>query len=64
MYKSIYQKGNESQKHYILKQISKYVAFERSCKVGAEEVYLLSKNELGRKLYADYVAIKLTGGAP
>jgi len=60
-YKSIYQKGNESTRHYMLKQISKYIAWDRGYKIMAEEVNMLSVNELGKKNIADLVAVKKQG---
>jgi len=43
----------------MLKQISKYIAFERGFKVLAEEVYLYSTNKLGSKSIADLIGIKM-----
>lgn len=58
-YYSIYQKGNETERHYMLKQISKYIAFQRGFKVCAEEVNLFSTNKLGSKNIADLIGIKM-----
>jgi len=58
-YYSIYQKKNETERHYMLKQISKYIAFERGFKVLAEEVNLFSTNKLGNKSIADLVGIRM-----
>lgn len=43
----------------MLKQISKYIAFERGYKINAEEVRLYSNNKLGEKYIADLVGIKM-----
>lgn len=58
MLSSIYQKGNESQNHYILKQLSRIIAFNLGYVIGAEEVDMFSVNDLGRKNIADYIGIK------
>lgn len=58
MLSCIYQKGNESQKHYILKQLSRIIAFNLGYKIGAEEVELSSVNDFGRKYKADYIGLK------
>lgn len=58
-YYSIYQKGNESERHYMLKQISRYIAFQRGFKVNAEEINLFSTNEFGYKNIADLVGIRM-----
>jgi len=58
-YYSIYQKKNETERHYMLKQISKYLAWQRGFKICAEEVYLYSNNELGSKNIADMIGIRM-----
>lgn len=58
-YYSIYQKGNESERHYMLKQISRYVAFKMGYKICGEEIDLFSTNEFGYKNKADLVAAKM-----
>lgn len=59
-YYSIFQKGNETERHYMLKQISKYIAFQRGFKICAEEVNLYSTNKLGNKNIADLVGIRMS----
>lgn len=60
MLKSIYQKGNESQRHYILKQLARIIAFQFGYKIGAEEVHYFSvdMNTKKRKNIADYIGLR------
>lgn len=53
-----YQKGNETRNHYILKQLSRIIAFNLGYKIGAEEVDMFSVNDFGRKNIADYIGLK------
>lgn len=54
-----YRKLNESERHYALKQIGKYFLFQQGYNCVAEEVYLYSSNEFGRKDITDCLGIKM-----
>jgi len=54
-----YHKKNESARHYSLKQISKYICWNRRYNLIAEEVGCFSQNELGSKNVADVIGLKM-----
>ena len=54
-----FRKMNESETHYALKQIAKYICWNRRYNIIGEEVFCFSTNSLGNKNVADVIGIKM-----